>query len=195
MALLMFMQLNETNESHVIKSSLLLTSAFSALMLAGRQEGHLACKKLSGEVLAWLSICHCHSLSLASVKSRLVLVPAHPGNPGQSAESCKMDVVIVVVVLLTTSFKTSERFLRYCRTMITLSAGLYGRTLYMLACGSAGKGYSSKSGQFSNGSILCIQKKIITSYSMSAFKKHTQYTDIQFNTVNLSLACNVFGSM
>ena len=32
-------------------------SAFSALMLlVGRQEGHLACKKLSGEVLAWLSV-------------------------------------------------------------------------------------------------------------------------------------------
>jgi len=31
--------------------------AFSALMLlAGRQEGHPACKKLSGEVLAWLSV-------------------------------------------------------------------------------------------------------------------------------------------
>ena len=60
--------------------------AFSALMLlVGRQEGHPACKKLSGGVLAWLSFwsemqtciwpswCHCHSLSLASVKSRLVL--------------------------------------------------------------------------------------------------------------------------
>ena len=44
-----------------------------------------ACKKQSGEVLAWLSVwsevqtciwpswCHCHSLSLASVKSRLVI--------------------------------------------------------------------------------------------------------------------------
>jgi len=32
--------------------------AFSALMLlVGRQEGHLACKKLSGGVLAWLSAC------------------------------------------------------------------------------------------------------------------------------------------
>jgi len=51
--------------------------------LTGWQEGHLACKKLSGGVLAWLSvwsevqtcICSswCHSLSLASVKSRLVL--------------------------------------------------------------------------------------------------------------------------
>jgi len=30
--------------------------AFSALtLLAGRQEGHPACKKLSGGVLAWLS--------------------------------------------------------------------------------------------------------------------------------------------
>ena len=60
--------------------------AFSALtLLVGRQEGHPACKKLSGGVLSWLSVwsevqtciwrswCRCHSLSLASVKSRLVL--------------------------------------------------------------------------------------------------------------------------
>jgi len=60
--------------------------AFSALtLLVGRQEGHPACKKVSGGVLAWLSVwsemqtciwpswCQCHSLSLASVKSRLVL--------------------------------------------------------------------------------------------------------------------------
>jgi len=31
--------------------------AFSALtVLVGRQKGHPACKKLSGEVLAWLSV-------------------------------------------------------------------------------------------------------------------------------------------
>ena len=60
--------------------------AFSALtLLVGQQEGHPACKRLSGGVLVWLSAwswvqtciwpswCHCHSLSLASVKSRLVL--------------------------------------------------------------------------------------------------------------------------
>ena len=65
--------------------------AFCALtLLVGRQEGHPASataarKKLSGGVLAWLSVwsevqtciwpswCHCHSLFLASVKSRLVL--------------------------------------------------------------------------------------------------------------------------
>jgi len=33
------------------------SAAFSALtLLVGQQEGHLACKKLSGEVLAWLSV-------------------------------------------------------------------------------------------------------------------------------------------
>ena len=34
-----------------------LIIAFSALtLLVGRQEGHPACKKLSGGVLAWLSV-------------------------------------------------------------------------------------------------------------------------------------------
>ena len=52
---------------------------------AGRASGHPACKKLSSGVLSWLSVwsemqtciwpswCHCHSLSFASVKSRLIL--------------------------------------------------------------------------------------------------------------------------
>jgi len=60
--------------------------ALSALtLLVGWQEGHPVCKKLSGGVLAWFSVwrevqtciwpswCHCHSLFLASVKSRFVL--------------------------------------------------------------------------------------------------------------------------
>jgi len=64
---------------------LMTVIAFSALtLLFGWQEGHPACKKLSSGVLAWLSVwsevqtciwpsgCHCHSLSPASVKSRLV---------------------------------------------------------------------------------------------------------------------------
>ena len=63
-----------------------LSFAFNALtLLVGRQEGHPACKKQSGGVLVWLSVwrevqiciwpswCRCHSLSLASVKSRSVL--------------------------------------------------------------------------------------------------------------------------
>ena len=37
--------------------ALLVVPAFSALtLLVGRQEGHPACKKLSGGVLAWLSV-------------------------------------------------------------------------------------------------------------------------------------------
>ena len=64
----------------------LYSAIISALtLLVRRQEGHPACKNLSGEVLAWLFVwsevhtcicpswCHCHSLFLASVKSRLVL--------------------------------------------------------------------------------------------------------------------------
>jgi len=36
---------------------LTITHAFSVLtLLVGRQEGHLACKKLTGGVLAWLSV-------------------------------------------------------------------------------------------------------------------------------------------
>ena len=64
----------------------LIHNAFSALtLLVGRQEGHPAWKKLSGEVLVWLSVwsevqtciwpswCHCHSLSLPPIKFRSVL--------------------------------------------------------------------------------------------------------------------------
>jgi len=48
----------ENNHLHV-HSSFFLTNciAFSALtLLVGRQEGHPACKKLSGGVLAWLFV-------------------------------------------------------------------------------------------------------------------------------------------
>ena len=68
------------------KFQFFFTSWHGALtLLVGRQEGHPACKKLSGGVLArlsvwsevqtciWPSWCHCHSPSLASLKSRLVL--------------------------------------------------------------------------------------------------------------------------
>ena len=57
----------------------------SVLWCFGRQEGHPACKKPSGGMLAWLSVwskvqtciwpswCQCHSLPLASVKFRWFL--------------------------------------------------------------------------------------------------------------------------
>ena len=59
----------------------------------GGRKGIWPVKKLSGGLLAWLSVwgyvqtciwpswCHCHSLSLASVKSRLVF-PSGTGLPG-----------------------------------------------------------------------------------------------------------------
>ena len=62
-----------------------VTNAFSALMLlVGQQEGHPACKKLSGGVLVWLislergADVHVAQLmplppTVSSVKSRLVL--------------------------------------------------------------------------------------------------------------------------
>ena len=67
----------------IFQASCLCDSALT--LLVGRQEGHPACKKQSGGVLVWLFVwsevqiciwpswCHCHSLSLASVKARLVL--------------------------------------------------------------------------------------------------------------------------
>ena len=72
--------------------------AFSALMLlVGQQEGHPACKKLSGEVLAWLSVwsevqtAHLMPLPLTvSCFSKVqigftFLVLAHLGSPGKRA--------------------------------------------------------------------------------------------------------------
>jgi len=62
-------------------------SAFSALtLLVGRQEGHPACKKLSGGVLAWL---FCLPLTVScSSKIQIgftFLVPAYPACPGKEA--------------------------------------------------------------------------------------------------------------
>jgi len=45
------------NETEFTGIQTMPTVAFSALtLLVGRQEGHPACKKLSGGVLAWLSV-------------------------------------------------------------------------------------------------------------------------------------------
>jgi len=70
-------------------------------LLVGRQEVHPACKKLSGEVLAWLSVrievqmiciwsswCHCHPIISCFIKienSLTFLVLASPGCPGKKA--------------------------------------------------------------------------------------------------------------
>jgi len=49
-----FLRFNQSGYQDITKEC---ETAFSALMLlVGWQEGHPACKKLSGEVLAWLSV-------------------------------------------------------------------------------------------------------------------------------------------
>jgi len=95
-------------------SSAFSAIAFSALMLlVGQQKGHPACKKISGGLLAWLSGARCrfpygpadttatHCILLQEIQIGFgftFLVPAHPGNPRQNPDSCKMLVVVVVVV-------------------------------------------------------------------------------------------------
>jgi len=84
-----------------MKKCSLVLNAFSALTLwVGRQEGHPACKKLSGGVLAWLSVwseaADLHMAQLmplpltVSCFSKIqigftFLVPVHPGSPGKRA--------------------------------------------------------------------------------------------------------------
>jgi len=63
------------------------------MLLVGQQKGHLVCKKLSGGVLAWLSVwsemqtciwpswCHCHSVSCFS-KIQIVFYISGTSLPG-----------------------------------------------------------------------------------------------------------------
>ena len=74
-------------------------SIIQLMLLVGRQEGHPACKKLSGGLLAWFSVWSevlTHMAQLmplpltVSCSTKIqtgftFLVPAHPGNPGQGA--------------------------------------------------------------------------------------------------------------
>ena len=53
------------------------------------QHNPLSCHSLTLIVFFAWDWWHCHSLSLASLKSRLVLVLAHPGNPRQSPDGRK----------------------------------------------------------------------------------------------------------
>jgi len=85
--------------------------AFSALtLLVGRQEGHPACKKLSGGVLVWLSLeqgADLHTAQLmplplivscfSEIKIGFTfLVLACPGSPGQRAVK-RMCVCVLIV--------------------------------------------------------------------------------------------------
>jgi len=57
-------------------------------LLVGRQEGHQACKKQSGWVVAWLSVWSKVQTCVWPSKIKIgftFLVPAHPGSPGKRA--------------------------------------------------------------------------------------------------------------
>ena len=90
----------QRNTSTPLCDTQILACAFSAFtLLVGRQEGHPACKKLSGGVLAWLSVwsevqtCMAQLMPLPLTVSCFseiqagftFLVPAHPGSPRQRA--------------------------------------------------------------------------------------------------------------
>jgi len=97
-------------------------------LLVGWQEGHPACKKLSGGVLAWLSvwsevqtcICHWHHMSqlmplplTVSCFSKIqigftFLVLAHPGSPGQRAVKRVVCVCVIFPVFLNFVFVALE---------------------------------------------------------------------------------------
>jgi len=85
---------------HLFYEEYWIYNAFSALtLLVGQQEGHQACKKLSGVMLAWLFVWSDVDLHMAKLMplpltvscfSKIqigftFLVPAHPGSPGQRA--------------------------------------------------------------------------------------------------------------
>ena len=119
------------------------SSSSSALtLLVGRQEGHPACKKLSGGMLAWLSVwsevqtcmwpswCHCHSLSLASVKIQIgftFLVPAHLGSPG------KMAIKLVCVCVCANSFCVTNQYW-YSEHPVTVCCLLVNILNLMFSC-------------------------------------------------------------
>jgi len=98
--------------------NMLYSSVLWRCWLSG-SEGHPACKKLSGGMLAWLCVwikvqiciwpswCLCHSLFFAPVNPDWFYLPgftflvlAHPGNPGQNPRGPWNGCVCVCVCVL-----------------------------------------------------------------------------------------------
>ena len=121
---------------------ILVPSVLWRCWLGGRK-GIRPVKKQSGGVLAWLSVwsevqtciwpswCHCHSLSLASVKSRLVLaflVPADPGSLGQWAVKCVCVCVCVYKDILLQSPAVPPYHFKW-RKMQTYTSAFWMQTM------------------------------------------------------------------
>jgi len=121
--------------------------AFSALkLLVGRQEGIQPVENLSGGAPAWLSVwsevqtciwpswCHCYSLCLASVKSRLVLpfwyqltrVVPEKGLLNGCVCVCVSAVINIACLCCTQCFSLAYvLFARLCK-MCTWTAAIFG---------------------------------------------------------------------
>ena len=107
--------------------------SFSALtLLVGWQEGHPACKKLSGGVLAWLSLELGADLHMAQLMplpltvscfSKIqigftFLVPAHPVSPGQRAVKWGVCVCVCMQILAAAAAAAHNRAARAAATSI-----------------------------------------------------------------------------
>ena len=81
---------------YILSSAVYCLQCFDAVgWAAGRASGEV-------QTCTWPSRCHCHSLSLASVKSPIgfsFLVPAHLGSPGQRAVK-RVCVTFTIKILL-----------------------------------------------------------------------------------------------
>ena len=125
---------------------LYIIDAFSALtLLVGRQEGHPACKKLSGGVLAWLSVWSEVDLHMAQLMplpltvscfSKIqigftFLVPAHLGSPGQTAVK-RVCVFVHYSTLLSTTFSLIIQSVSRVRWLWALRLTLYTHFSFIL---------------------------------------------------------------
>jgi len=95
-----------------IESLNIYTCNMCKMLLVGWQEGHLACKKLSGGGwCGYLSGVRCrfaygpadatatHCLCFSKFQIGFTfLIPAHPVNPGKSPEGCKTGVCVCACV-------------------------------------------------------------------------------------------------
>jgi len=93
---------------YIITSLVIALLAFSALtLLVGRQEGHPACKELSGRVLAWLSVWGIklyfnQPTNLSGARCRLAYGPADAIAGRQRLRSATQQLMVVPRHRLTT---------------------------------------------------------------------------------------------
>ena len=133
-------QLNQAISQSVYQLVTSIHTAFSALtLLVGRQEGHPAWKKLSGGVLAWLSVWRKVQTCIMSQLMPLLLtvscfskiqidftflVPAHLGGPGKRA----IKRVCVCVYVCVTGIRTFRRPLPPAASRMAASSASCGST-------------------------------------------------------------------